>query len=337
MATKCFIPILGKRIRVTTLNSCGAYPAPGTANSALATDGFISVNLTSEVEEGTEIITRKADGTLCVNDKQSDSFKRFTAEIEFCGVNPSLLSLVSNASVYSDGVDNIGITVPEGTINKQFALELWTGLAGEGCVPGAESAGGYMLLPFVQAGVLGDITIDGENAVSFSLTGAYTKGNNAWGSGPYKILKSTSGAVSEVQRVTITGTPTGGTFTLTYNGQTTAPIAHNATAANVQTALEALSNIGSGDVVCAGGPLPGAFVSITFAGALANQDVPQMTVTGTFSGGTTPAAAVTTTTAGAPGAPAVLPTAIDDDDHLLLIQTDLAPPASACGLIAMPV
>ena len=33
---------------------------------------------------------------------------------------------------------------------------------------------------------------------------------------------------SEVQTVTITGTPTGGTFTLTFDGETTAAIAYNA-------------------------------------------------------------------------------------------------------------
>jgi hypothetical protein len=37
-----------------------------------------------------------------------------------------------------------------------------------------------------------------------------------------------SQAVNESQRVTVTGTPTGGTFTLTVAGQTTAPIAFNA-------------------------------------------------------------------------------------------------------------
>jgi len=48
-----------------------------------------------------------------------------------------------------------------------------------------------------------------------------------------------------------------GTFTLTYQGQTTAKIAHNAEATAVQTALEALSTIGAGNVAvsgAAGGP-----------------------------------------------------------------------------------
>lgn len=106
------------------------------------------------------------------------------------------------------------------------------------------------------------------------------------------------GAVSEVQRITITGTPTGGTFTVSFGGFTTTAIAYNASAATVQAALEALPSIGTGNVLCAGGALPGAFVSCTFRGALAGRNVAQMTATGSFTGGSSPAVAITTTTAG---------------------------------------
>lgn len=194
MSTHCFIPVLGKRIRVTRLDNCGSVPEDAEANGYLVTDGFITVTLTSEVEDGTEIVQRNASGALCVNERLSSSFKRFTAEIEFCGVNPSLLAMVSNAEPYEDyNGDVAGFTVPEGELNKAFSLELWTGLSGQGCAEGADEASGYILLPYVQAGVLGDITIDGENAVTFSLTGAYTKGGNHWGVGPYFVLYDDEG------------------------------------------------------------------------------------------------------------------------------------------------
>lgn len=107
---------------------------------------------------------------------------------------------------------------------------------------------------------------------------------------------------SEVQRITITGGPTGGTFTLTFNSQTTAGIAYNAVASAVQSALEALSNINPGDVIVGGGPLPGSFVTVTFAGQYAGTDVPQMTAnSASLTGGTTPTATITTTTAGGTG------------------------------------
>lgn len=193
MATRCFTPVLGKRIRAVSLDACAGLPEEAAEDSMVVTDGFISVSLSSEVEDGAEIITRKASGAICVNEKASDSFKRFTLEMEFCGVDPGLLALVTNAEIY-ENYEQVaaGIVVPEGSLDKQFSLELWTGLSGSACEPGAEEASGYMLLPFLNAGVLGDISIDGENAVSFSMTGAYTKGGNAWGVGPFNVMADNS-------------------------------------------------------------------------------------------------------------------------------------------------
>lgn len=108
-----------------------------------------------------------------------------------------------------------------------------------------------------------------------------------------------STVVSEVQTLTITGTPTGGTFTLSFGGRTTTAIAYNATPAAVQAALIALPNVNANDVVVtgtAGGPY-----TVTYSGALAGQDVPPLTATGTFTGGTTPAVNVATSTPGGTG------------------------------------
>jgi hypothetical protein len=108
----------------------------------------------------------------------------------------------------------------------------------------------------------------------------------------------------EVQQVTITGTPTGGTFTLTYGGQTTAGIAYNATAAAVQTALEALSSIGVGNALVTGGPGPGTAWNVQFRNVLGRQNVAQMTTSGAgLTGGSSPASAVSTTTQGSAGTP----------------------------------
>lgn len=189
MATRCFTPVLGKRLRMVVVDACGNLPASGAEDSMVSTDGFVSVALSAEVEDGTEIITKKADGSMCVNEMTAPSFKRFTIEIEFCGVDPGTLAVATNAEIYENyEAVAAGIVVPEGTINKKFSLEIWTGLSGEACASGEEEASGYMLLPYIQAGVLGDLTIDGENAVTFSMTGAYTKGGNAWGVGPFFVM-----------------------------------------------------------------------------------------------------------------------------------------------------
>jgi hypothetical protein len=132
-----------------------------------------------------------------------------------------------------------------------------------------------------------------------------------WAGGQvYEFVSSTPPTViagagqSEVQTVTITGTPTGGTFTLTYSGQTTGTIAFNATATTVQTALRALSNIGSTGVNVTGGPGPGTPWAVAFAGALADTDVALMTATSSLTGGTSPTVSVATTTEGLTASPA---------------------------------
>jgi hypothetical protein len=116
------------------------------------------------------------------------------------------------------------------------------------------------------------------------------------GSGALLASSAALGGANEAQTINVTGIPTGGTFTLTFDGATTANIVYNASAAVVQAALEALSNIGSGNVAGSGGALPGTPVVITFQGSLAKREVPQMSAAHAFTGGTSPGIAVTTST-----------------------------------------
>ncbi|QDT94754.1 LamG domain-containing protein [Gimesia aquarii] len=94
---------------------------------------------------------------------------------------------------------------------------------------------------------------------------------------PFAVTVSIGSGNNEIQVITLGGTTaTGGTFTLTYDGQTTGNIAYNADATTVDTVLEALSNIGVGDVTVtgsAGGPW-----TVEFTGTLAGTNVALMTI-----------------------------------------------------------
>ena len=88
---------------------------------------------------------------------------------------------------------------------------------------------------------------------------------------------------NEVQTITISAT--GGTFTISFDGEgPTAAIAYDATASTVQTALEGLSNIDSGDVVVtgsAGGPY-----TLEFQGQYEDTAVAEVTTdAGSLTGG----------------------------------------------------
>jgi len=112
-----------------------------------------------------------------------------------------------------------------------------------------------------------------------------------------------SAGTSEVQSVTVTGGPSGGTFTLTHLSQTTAPIPAAASPALVQDTLEDLDGVNPGDITVTGTP---GNHTVTFSADQGN--VPQMTADGSgLTGGTTPAVVVATVT------PGVAPTATTGD------------------------
>jgi hypothetical protein len=67
---------------------------------------------------------------------------------------------------------------------------------------------------------------------------------------------------------------TTGTFTLSFLGEATAPLAFNATAAAIQSALQGLSSIGPGNVDVSGGPAATAPLTITFTGHLSDLSLP---------------------------------------------------------------
>src|SRR5262249_34873105 len=101
----------------------------------------------------------------------------------------------------------------------------------------------------------------------------------------------TQGSFSNaVQSVNLFGTSLGGSFTLTFGGQTTPAglLTPTSTAAQVKAALEALTSIGTGNVSVTGSSTAsGGTFYIEFTGALANQAVGAITATSSLTG-TTP-------------------------------------------------
>jgi hypothetical protein len=110
------------------------------------------------------------------------------------------------------------------------------------------------------------------------------------------------------QTITLLGTPTSGTWTLSYGGHTTTALAYNSAASIVQSALQALSSIGAGNATVTS---PAAFTYlVTFTGALGNQPITALTSDGhLLTPTTTITITITTpgTTARAPNTGIVIP------------------------------
>jgi len=102
-------------------------------------------------------------------------------------------------------------------------------------------------------------------------------------------------AGTEQQVVTLPSSVTAGTFTLTFRSVETGTIAYNASAATVQTAMEALSNIEVGDVTVSGSA--GGPYTITWAGQYLEKDAAQVIFDGSgLTGGVQGTVATTRTT-----------------------------------------
>lgn len=147
-----------------------------------------------------------------------------------------------------------------------------------------ETVSGIISLPEVMAARGGFNTTIGPNfADLYGASGfCFTEAQDA--AGNYSLT-------NEVQSITEGGAGLT-SYTLTYSGQTTAPITEPSTAATVQAALIALSNLAPGDVVVTGGGQPFVY-QVTFGGTLAGTDVTQMTATPTGGTGTVTVATVT--------------------------------------------
>lgn len=178
--------------------------------------------------------------------------------------------------------DRVAINPSTGKWRKALASEVGYGVA-------LRSVSAYVGLTAIADGI-----IDG-----FDLSGA-SYGDLMYPSATAAKISDADVGEQETQTLTISGTPTGGTFTLTYESAETTDIAYDASAATIQAALEALATIGVGNVDVSGS---GPFV-ITFIGDLTDMDVSLIVGDGaSLTGGTSPDATVAETNAGVVASP----------------------------------
>lgn len=156
---------------------------------------------------------------------------------------------------------------------------------------------------------------------------------------PYQVAGSPSAGTDQVFTITFGGSPSAGNFTLTFDGHTTAAITWSATnntlRDNVDAALEALANVGTGGFTTAVGTMTAGVgtLTVTAAGNLTKQSLGSMAATvGTLNG--TVAAATTTPGVNATGRGAPVGALLQDTTNGLLYSntgTALAPTWTKVG------
>ncbi|MEU6932878.1 fibronectin type III domain-containing protein [Streptomyces sp. NPDC046374] len=191
MAAICPTIVEGDRIRITEVDGCGR-PVYGACKSVI-TDGLVSIKLTPEVEAAEEKNVKNFAGRQCLSRAGCDTTKWWTVEIVWCNVNFAAFRFINPTyEMLTDDDGNVIGFYASNSVDcrKGYAVEIWAQVDGASDACTGEEAEGqwaYIPVPWVAGGTPGEISIGGEDSVTFTTTGK-TRNGHRWGVGPYDVM-----------------------------------------------------------------------------------------------------------------------------------------------------
>lgn len=185
MVAQCVTPIKASVMRLVKLNSCGV-PVTGSSSSVVTSDGFVSISPSPQYEDGTEYLSKKANGDLCVNDIDPPALKRVDLEMVWCVLDPDALIIQTGERLLTDSgaVTGTGVAFGEGQVTNHYSLEVWQPVSGvNACNASGLQQYVYWAFPNVGNSKVGDFTF--ENGVfNFSISANTFAAALQWGDGP---------------------------------------------------------------------------------------------------------------------------------------------------------
>jgi hypothetical protein len=235
--------------------------------------GFVSPAPGGEISSPQGIAVDQSDGAVYVYEREFTRVQKFSSTGTF--------QLAFGKDVDTGGGAGAEIC----TVAADCKAGESGSLAGE---LGFTFAGPHLAVAPTGAPNAGNVLITdpaNQRVQEFTSTGAFVHafGKDVVSTGPG------DSTASEKQSVRIEAT--GGTFTISFAGDITAPLSFDETEANVEATLNALSSIGGagGSVTVTGGPgdkVGSSPYIITFGGTLTGEDVPQVSASeGELTGG----------------------------------------------------
>ena len=190
--------VRGRVARVTRLDGC-ARPVIGEYNQAV-TDGVITATFTANQSDTDEISVTNMNGKRCIYEPSLPELSGYSVDVQFCSVEPEVFEIITGQTLVfgADGtVLGLEIDTQIKLGDKGFALEIFAGSAATDACDDEQAEGqyGYLLLPRLQGGILGDFTVE-NGAINFTISGAATRDGNQWGVGPYAVDRDSAGVIS---------------------------------------------------------------------------------------------------------------------------------------------
>lgn len=132
MVAQCVTPIQARVARLIKLDVCG-NPVTGTGSAVVITDGFISIAPSPQYQDGEEHSQRKANGALCVYQKDPSELTRVDLTINFCVLDPDAMVIITGERLLTTGsATGTGVAYGEGQLTARYSLEVWQPVAGKG-------------------------------------------------------------------------------------------------------------------------------------------------------------------------------------------------------------
>jgi len=187
--TQCASMSRGRLIRLTRLDECGA-PVIGLCSTVVST-GYVSVTSTPNYQDPEEIQQSDANGRLCIDDQSDPALRWIDHSIIFCNVDPDAWNIITgDPLVLNDAVapEAIGNRIDSSvTGTAKFAMELWSGIAGQACDPDGFPLFGYWLHPFLGQARIGEWAV-ANAALTMTFTARSFPGSQ-WDVGPYDVRR----------------------------------------------------------------------------------------------------------------------------------------------------
>lgn len=180
MVAQCVSPIQARVARLIKLDACG-NPVTGSSSAVVVTDGFVSIEPSPQYQDGEEHSQRKANGQLCVYQKDASELTRVDLTTNFCVIDPDAIVVVTGERLLTtNSITGTGVAYGEGTLTGRHSLEVWQPIVGSN---GCDASGNqlYMYWAFfnVGNGRVQDFTF--ENApFQFTVLGETRSVGNLW-------------------------------------------------------------------------------------------------------------------------------------------------------------
>lgn len=176
----CLPQVQACALRVAVLEGNGV-PSPG-ANNLYVTDSFTQLQLTPVYEDGEEITQKNACGTVAVNYKGDDSFKRCDIEVTIVQQDPYLSAMLGDGSVLtSGGLHGYAFPAIGALTNPGVSIEVWAKRIDNGDLH-AEYPYARWVLPKVKNLRLGQRTF--SNGAQLPVFQGQALENENWHDGP---------------------------------------------------------------------------------------------------------------------------------------------------------